>query len=273
MYPESMEQLRQAAGTAVLGGGQKAGTPGEHGRERSMTKEAWYESRSTQRLIANQMLSVQESERKRIATDLHDGVGQSLTMIKLSLAEVLRLLASGSVNEASESLQQLKLRVHGALEEVRHVAMDLRPPMLDDLGLLPTLSWFFRELDAACPGMKVEKELVIHERRIPEPLKITIFRIMQEATSNIVKYAHADLMRVRLKLIDHVLYFSIEDNGDGFDPAEVAIRNGSDRGLGLLSMKERATLSGGVYVMESVAGQGTQIRITWHIGSSSSEVW
>lgn len=272
MYQESMEQLERIAGRAMLERiRRKSRKFGKYASGREMTGESRRESRNALQMIANQMLSVQENERKRIATDLHDGVGQSLTMIKLSLTGVAMQLASGAINEATESLQKLKLSVHSALEEVRHVAMDLRPPMLDDLGLLPTLSWFFRELGAACPDMKVEKEFGIHERRIPDALKITIFRILQEATSNIVKYAHADLMRVKLTQVDKVLYFSIEDNGDGFDPAEVAVRNGSDRGLGLLSMKERAILSGGVYVMESVAGKGTQIRVTWQL--DESEAW
>ncbi len=266
MYPESMKPREQVGRSASLDRPSR-----EYRRldredcECASIKESWHESQRKLQQMANQLLSIQENERKRIATDLHDGVGQSLTMIKLSLAEVIKQLSSGAVAEAGESLQLLKLRVHGALDEVRHVAMDLRPPMLDDLGLLPTLSWFFRELEAVCPGMKVEREFGIHESNIPAPLKITIFRILQEATSNIVKYANADLMRVKLKMVDDAIHFSIEDNGAGFNPAEVAIRDGSDRGLGLLSMKERAHLSGGAYVMDSVSGKGTQIRVSWHL--------
>ena len=97
----------------------------------------------------------------------------------------------------------------------------------------------------------------------PRRLKITIFRIIQEATSNIVKYANADLIRISLKKASDALHFTIEDNGVGFDPAGVAIRSGSDRGLGLLSMKERASLSGGAYFMHSVAGKGTRIQVSW----------
>lgn len=272
MYQESMAQLRRSNEKAILDRiSRKVRQIGDYGFEVGSAWDVWPESRRASQLIANQLLSVQESERKRIASDLHDGVGQSLTMIKLSLTEVARQLAEGAIAEAAESLQRLKTSVHGALEEVRHVAMDLRPPMLDDLGLLPTLSWFFREFGAACPDMVVERELNIHEGRIPHALKLTIFRILQEASSNILKYAHADLMRVTLKQTGNVLYFSIEDNGNGFDPAEVSIRNGSDRGLGLLSMKERALLSGGVYAMESVAGKGTQICVTWRL--DAAEAW
>ncbi|MBI5889598.1 MAG: sensor histidine kinase [Nitrosomonadales bacterium] len=215
------------------------------------------------RWMANQLLSIQENERKRIAADLHDGLGQALTMIKFALAETELQLAGGAVGEATASLQRLRIKAHEALEDVRHVAMDLRPPMLDDLGLLPTLSWFFREFEASCRGVRVEKEFDLLETSIPGKLKITIFRIVQEACSNIVKYANADLVRVRLGKSGDALHFSIEDNGDGFDQAEVAIRTGADRGLGLMSMRERAVLSGGDYTMHSACGEGTRIGISW----------
>lgn len=228
-----------------------------------MSKEECCESQSEQRIIAGLLLSIQETERKRIASDLHDGLGQSLTMIKLALAESEQLLNSGAITEASDALRRLRMKTHAALEEVRNVAMDLRPPMLDDLGILPTLSWFFRELEAVCHDVRVEKDFNLNESSIPARLKITIYRIIQEATSNIVKYANADRIRVQLRKAGDALHFIIEDNGDGFDPCEVAVRNGSDRGLGLLSMKERANLSGGNYSMDSACGQGTRISICW----------
>jgi signal transduction histidine kinase len=258
-------QLRQAAEKEAAGGASAKYRPAPcgHDCECGKAEEPGCAPQTELRWMASMLLSVQESERRRIAADLHDGLGQSLTVIKLALAESEQLLASGSINEASESLRRLKLRAHEALEEVRHVAMDLRPPMLDDLGILPTLSWFFRELESVCQGITVEKDFNLLESHIPGKLKITIFRIIQEATSNIVKYANADLVRVRLGRTDDALHFSIEDNGDGFDPGEVAIRNGSDRGLGLLSMKERASLSGGDYRMDSVCGEGTRICISW----------
>ncbi|HEY0666475.1 MAG TPA: sensor histidine kinase [Gallionella sp.] len=222
-----------------------------------------YTVQSELRRIAGQLLSVQEDERKRIAADLHDGLGQSLTMIKLALAESERLLASGAISEVSASLQRLKHKAHDALEDVRRVAMDLRPPMLDDLGILPTLSWFFRELEGVYQGLRVEKDFGLIENNIPGKLKITIFRIIQEATSNIVKYANANLIQVHLSHTGDALHFSIEDNGDGFDPAEVAVPSGTGRGLGLRSMKERAHLSGGDYRIDSRYGQGTRICISW----------
>lgn len=265
MYTEPMKQLQQADGMAAFeNAGLKSGILFGLSAESESARSG---AQIILRSMANQMLSVQESERKRIASDLHDGVGQSLTLIKLALTEVAIQLASGAIGEASRSLQRLKIQVHGAMDEVRNAAMDLRPPMLDDLGVLATLSWLFRELEESCPGMKVEKNFSISESSIPEPLKITIFRITQEACSNIVKYAHADLIRVHLEHVDGVIHFSIEDNGDGFDPSEVAMRNGSNHGLGLKSMAERAHLSGGDYIIDSVKGRGTRICISWKSGN------
>lgn len=210
--------------------------------------------------MGNQLLLAQESERKRIATDLHDSLGQSLVMIKHSLAKAMRLLDEGEIEETSESLQQLDLKIHDALEEVRRVSLDLRPPMLDDLGILATLSWHCRELEAACPGIRVEKDVHLQESDIPGTLKITLFRIIQEATSNIIKHARADLIGISLNKTGDALYLVIEDNGEGFDPASV------NKGLGLLSMKERADVSGGVYTMDSREGVGTRIGISWRLG-------
>ncbi len=245
--------------------------PCGHKDECARMKEAWCASQTKMRWMANQLLTIQENERKRIATDLHDGLGQSLNMIKFALAEMEKLLAAGALDEAFESLQRLKRKVHGVMDEARQISMDLRPPMLDDIGILATLSWFFREVETTCPTIKVEKDIGITEGGIPDQLKITIFRIVQEATSNIVKYASADLIRVSLRHADDTLHFSIEDNGVGFDPATVAIRTGSDRGLGLLSMKERAGLSGGAYAMQSVAGQGTRIQVSWKFDVADDE--
>lgn len=231
------------------------------------TAGMWGAPHPDPRWMASHLLSIQENERRRIAVDLHDGLGQSLTMIKFALAESMRLLASGAIGEASSSLQKLKLKAHEALEEMRHVIMDLRPPMLDDLGILPTLNWYFRELEAVCPNLKVEKDFDVAESAIPDSLKVTIFRIVQEASSNTVKYANAGLIRVSLTQTGDMLNFSIEDDGDGFDFFSIVPRNGSGRGLGLLSMNERASLSGGECVIDTEPGKGTRISASWDLSN------
>lgn len=218
--------------------------------------------------MSAQLLEIQESERRRIATDLHDGLGQSLTMIKHALDESALLLERNEVKEALGSLQHLKHRVKDALDELHSIALDLRPAMLDDLGVLATLSWFFREFQTDCHDIKVEKHFQVQESNIPVPLKIVIFRIIQEATNNIVKHAHASWFRVILKKTDNTLHLSVEDNGDGFDTFVDGNVRPFGKGLGLLTMAERAEHCGGRYMLESAVGQGTRIDVTWLLDQS-----
>ncbi len=231
-----------------------------------VTTAAYCASQDELRRLSAQLLGIQESERRRIAIDLHDVLGQSLTMIKLGVEGSLQLLAANETGAAAESLQSLKLKVSDALGEVRRVAMDLRPSTLDDLGILATLSWFFRELCAACQSMKVERDFSVEEKHVPAPLKIAIFRIIQEATSNIVKHANASCIKVSLKNTGNALHLSIEDDGDGFDPLGKINYCPLDKGLGLMGMRERAKLSGGQYALVSTPGQGTRIRVLWPLG-------
>ena len=230
------------------------------------TEQALRESGEELRRLSGLLVSIQENERRRIALDLHDGLGQSLSMIKLSMETVAKLLDTGTTDAASESLRQLIPKVGEALAEVRRVSTELRPSLLDDLGILPTLSWFFREFEAACGQIAVEKAFRIAEHDVPVPLQITLYRILQEAINNIIKHAGASKVRVGLHRIDEVLHLLIEDNGCGFDPDGIQRGEGQCGGLGLVSMKERASLSGGSYHLDSAPGHGTRIAVSWHCG-------
>ena len=230
---------------------------------RAQAEQALRESRKELLRLTGLLCSIQEDERRRIALDLHDGLGQTLNLIKLSLENTARMAPTTSTGTVVESLQQIIPRIKEALGEVRRVAMELRPPMLDDLGILPTLTWFLREFESACGQISVEKKLDISESDVPSPLKITLFRILQEATNNIVKHAGASRIRICLDRGDDALRLLIEDNGCGFDPAAMVCSNATGKGLGLLSMKERAAFSGGVYRLESTPGQGTRIQVAW----------
>ena len=213
--------------------------------------------------VSSQLLTVQETERQRIAGDLHDGIGPSLILLKLQISNAAGQLAAGAVGEVQQMLQGLIPKVQETLDEVRRVAMDLRPSCLNDLGLLPTLSWFFRELEQASRNVGVEKDFSILESDVRPDLKITIFRILQEAVGNIVKHAGARRIRASLKNEAGALCLSIEDDGKGFDPCIMDPHRHAERGLGLRSMNERAQLSGGVFTLKSAVGLGTFIQIAW----------
>ncbi len=229
------------------------------------TKRALRQSQQELRQLSVQLLTIQEKERQRIAADLHDGIGQSLSLIKLSMESVTQLIVSGKHQEAVASLQWMTHKVQDAIAELRRTTTDLRPSTLDDLGILPTMTWFFREFESVCCGKIIERNLNISESDVPMPLKPTIFRIVQEAMNNIVKHANAGRIRVDLVKSGNVLHLSIEDDGKGFDPAGLSVRKGCGRGFGLLTMKERARSSNGSFEITSMPGAGTHIRISWRL--------
>lgn len=228
-------------------------------------EQALRESHAELARLSAQLITAQETERQRIAADVHDGIGQSLSLIKMRLSTAASQLEKGAPGEALATLKNLIPQVHGAIDEVRRVATDLHPSSLDDLGILATLAWFFREVEAACLGVRVDQELTVSEAQIHPALRIVIFRILQEAVSNILKHAMPRRIRVKLKHLGDRLLLSIEDDGCGFDPASVIGIDSAGRGFGLSSMKERARLSGGHYLLHSAPGQGTRIQIEWPV--------
>lgn len=221
------------------------------------------ETRREVQRLSNELLAVQENERKRIAADLHDGIGQSLSLLKLSAKAAMEHLEADSPNEAAQALAGLDARIQDVLTELRRVCLDLRPSMLDDLGILPTLSWLLRDVEEAGSGLAIGKVVTVEEADVPEQLKIVVFRIVQEALCNIAKHADASRVRVVFLRTENDLRLVIEDNGAGFDPSTVADRSRTGRGLGVRGMKERARLSGGDYTLESAPGKGTRIQVSW----------
>jgi signal transduction histidine kinase len=213
------------------------------------------------RRLSSQLLEVEEKERRRIAGDLHDSIGQSLTAIKFGLENALSRSSQDTAKESAELLEALIPVVQQASEEVRQIHTNLRPSLLDDLGIMSTISWFCRELEKVYSGIKIEKQMDMEEKEVPEPLKIVIFRVLQEALNNVVKHSKAALVRVFLKGRNGKLELVVEDNGQGFDVE----RRSSEKRFGLTSMKERTELSGGAFVIESIRGAGTVVRATWPI--------
>ncbi len=167
--------------------------------------------------------------------------------------------------QAGELCKIMTAAIRDVLDEVREICMALRPSLLDDLGILATIHWFLREFQKSHPEISIEKQLGVEERLVPEPLKIVIYRVLQEALNNIVKHSKADRVRVALKRKDkdQMLELAIEDNGRGFDLEEVLSVESTRRGLGLGSMRERVRLSGGSFSIESAKGAGTVVRASW----------
>jgi PAS domain S-box-containing protein len=215
------------------------------------------------KILSSQLLNAEETIRKRIALELHDSIGQYLSTIKFNAESSLNLLTTDSRDEGMKSLQDGIPLIQQAIEEVRKISMDLRPSSLDDLGVLATVSWFCREFKKVYAGIDIEKEIGAEEADIPDPLKIVIYRVLQEALNNAAKHSRARWIRIRLCRVCGGLELSVRDNGRGFDVEEALVKDGLTRGLGLASMRERVELSEGVFSIESGPGRGTEIRANW----------
>jgi PAS domain S-box-containing protein len=215
------------------------------------------------RILSSQLLTAQENERARIARELHDGIGQSLSAIKFKVEDALGQMGKDVAESSVNSLNSLIPIIQSTVEEVRRITMDLRPSTLDDLGILATIGWFCREFQETYATVRIEKEIGLEEADIPESFKIVIYRVLQEALNNVAKHSGADSVTILLTKRDDTIELTIEDNGRGFDLKQVFDIDGSKRGFGLGSMKERIELSGGSFSLESIRREGTTIRASW----------
>ncbi len=193
------------------------------------------QSKEQLRVLASQILTAQENERKRIALEIHDVLGSSLSAIKFKAEEALSCLpGEGTVDEPIQPLKALIPLIRDTIDEARRIQNDLRPPLLDDLGILPTLAWFCRRFKTIYANIEIEQAFNISEEEMPDHLTIVFFRVAQEAMNNIGKHANADSVYLGLKKADGVIELCIKDNGVGFDPGSLPTREISKNGLGTL---------------------------------------
>ncbi len=223
---------------------------------RKQMEGALRESEKELRLLSFQLLAAQENERKWIAQELHDSIGQTLVAIKFSLERKINRMGSGKA-PSGISLEEILSIVQNGIEETRRMTTNLRPSLLDDLGILATLNWFCREFQKIYPHFQIQKEIDIREEDVPEDLKIVIFRIIQEAMNNIAKHSQGNHVLLSLEKRQNRLAIRVEDNGTGFN------LESHQRGLGLSSMKERAQHSGGIFTLESYPGKGACVQVVW----------
>jgi signal transduction histidine kinase len=228
--------------------------------ERKRTEEALRESEKQLKILSSKLLSTQEEERRRIAGDIHDSISSSLGALKFNLENTLKQVEQGAAEP--ESLKGLVSMAQMIIEESRRIMTDLRPSLLDDLGIVSTIGWFCREFQKTYSNIRIDQIADLQEHEIPESLKIVIFRVIQEAFHNIAKYSKAELVALCIAKKGCDLELTIKDNGVGFEVNSILSRN---KGLGLTSMKERTELSGGSFTIESTKGAGTLIKVSWPI--------
>ncbi len=215
------------------------------------------------RLLSTQLLSAEERERKRIANEIHDSIGQALSAIKFSIENSLLSIETGALSSTRTSLEKIVPLTQQTIEEVRRIIMDLRPSILDDLGLKATISWFCREFETVYSDIDVETAIHVEESDIPVQMKTVIYRILQEAFNNAAKHSRTEHIRFKLTKSRGHLELLVEDEGCGFIVEEVLARTSDKRGMGLASMHERALLSGGDISFLSKPGVGTKIQVSW----------
>jgi two-component system sensor histidine kinase DegS len=210
------------------------------------------------RSLSNQILHAQEEERKRISRELHDEVGQALTAVNTNLSLLQR---NGALH--GESLKKRICDAQGLLEQtmeaVHRFARELRPAMLDELGLLPALRSYLKCF-AERTGLRVRFQGSRQAEELDEEKKTVVFRVTQESLTNVAKHARASQVAVSLRKLRHGVEVQIKDDGEAFEVEQQLGANGKKR-LGLLGMQERVRLVNGRFAIKSAPGKGTTVRV------------
>ena len=215
----------------------------------SQAHDAVHASREQLRRLSRRVVEIQEVERRYIARELHDEIGQTLTGLGLALK------AKASSSDNPEGFRELQEEVTDLTQRVRELSLDLRPAMLDDLGLLPAFTWYFKRYSAQTDVAVDFKHTNLDIRFLPE-VETAAYRIVQEALTNVARHAEVDQVSVQVQADQESLVLRINDQGRGFDQRSVLAAISSS---GLAGMIERASLLGGQLQVNSAKGKGCEI--------------
>jgi len=229
----------------------------------SIIKNLELELRDSQRRLkefSRKSIEALEADRKAVSRELHDSIGGNLAAIKFAMESIVKKIAE-KPDAATTSLEKTISHLAETIKECKRISASLRPEIIDDRGLLPTIDWHTRQFSQHYNKIKIIQQLDVDEREVPELLKIVIYRVIQEALNNAAMHSKADTIYIRLKKSGNYFEAEVEDNGRGFDFKEVS--NCSDRssGFGLKSMRERVEIIGGSFSVHSLMGAGTRVRI------------
>jgi signal transduction histidine kinase len=221
------------------------------------------ERTETLEVLSAQMLKSEESHKKKIAFDLHEGLAQTLAALKLNVENGRHREAD---DEAARSIDSIIPLLQEAIQEVRTIAADLRPPSLDDLGLLPTLNWLCREFETQHPGIRIERQITLQEHDFPTPLKVILYRIIASVLSDMAQNTHTGRIYLALWLDDGALTLLIDDTATAaLDRTAIPLANiDPQMRAGFARMEELTTLSGGVFSASHHADGGATLRATWN---------
>jgi PAS domain S-box-containing protein len=220
--------------------------------ERKGQEEQLRQSLGQLRSLAARVQRVREDEAARVAREIHDELGQALTAIKMELSSLVRDLPAERKRRSKDILEL----VDGTIQSMRRICTELRPAILDDLGLVAALEWAAEEF-AARTGTRCRLDLPPNEIIINQECTVALFRIFQESLTNVARHANAAEVNVRLARVDGMLVLEVHDNGKGVTEERSAARNS----LGILGMRERALLVGGEFTITGGPGMGTTVRV------------
>jgi signal transduction histidine kinase len=207
--------------------------------------------------LSQQLMEVQENERRQIATDLHDEIGQALTVVKMNLQTMQRLSDTSAIAIALKDSSNV---IDQTLQHVRNLSLDLRPSLLDDLGLVPAVRWYLSR-QAERTGWNIDVQVDESLPPLPQSVAIACFRVIQEAATNIMRHSKATRVSVSLQRDEGDLLLVVRDNGVGFDVQKALDNAARGQSMGLLGMQERIRFLNGSISIESASGHGTEIRV------------
>ncbi|MFN0119450.1 MAG: PAS domain-containing protein [Blastocatellia bacterium] len=227
--------------------------------ERRQMEEEIRAGRDRLKMLSHQLITTQENERRAIARELHDQIGQELTALKINMQNCQR---RNQAPELEQLIRENTELTENLLRQLRDLSLDLRPSLLDDLGLVPALRWY-TDRQSQRTGMRVQFIAPPYVARLAPEIETVCFRIAQEALTNVVRHAAATSATVELRQSDRETSLLIIDDGHGFDAGEKLLRAARGGSLGLLGMQERAQLAGGTLTFETASGQGTRVIATF----------
>ena len=237
---------------------------------REAAEQALRRSRNELAILSRQQIAAQENERKRIARELHDSVGQQLSAIKYGL-ERIELAQQARMHESL--LQVLRRAITGlqdVLDELRSIAMNLRPAVLDDLGAASAVSWFCREFAQSYPALQLHEAVSVRDADVPERLGTAVFRSVQELLNNVAKHSQAHKVMVSLSRRVDRLVLEVNDDGVGLGPAGATSR-ALRAGRGIHNLRERAEMTGGQFTLSAAeSGTGSHARVEWHLAAAEA---
>ena len=239
--------------------------------ERQRVQKNLKESEEELRLLSLSLLHAQEMERKRIAMELHDSLGGSLSAIKFRTEHAIFQMDQSSDANPRQLFSDIVSMLQNLLEEVRRIHTHIWPSILSDFGLIAAINWHCRKFEESYPHIQIEKSVLLEEAEAPDVLKIVVFRIIQEALNNVAKHSGADLATIRLSGENSSIELNIGDNGKGFNVTEARESALTSACAGITGMRERARLSGGCLEIRS-GETGTEIKASWPMGMISEQV-